>query len=84
MQNDGSVTFICPKRSVACQLNQVWVVSVFLSAPDSIYPVRFQTPTGWVRVCRQLTGVEQLVRGVKAANPEVELRGSASDLIRGG
>lgn len=81
LSDDGSATFRYPRRFVNCQLAQVSVISTPLPSPDSTWPVRFRTPKGWVRVCRQLPDVEHLVQAVRAANPEVELRGSAGELI---
>src|SRR5208283_3944171 len=62
LDSDGNVTFRYHRRCVSCQLVQVSVVAAFMEAPDSNWPIKFRTPTRWVRVCRQLAGVEELVK----------------------
>lgn len=66
---DGTVSFFYSRREVNCQLAEVTVLSTVAPNATSNWPVRFQTPARVVRVCPQLTGIEDLIKAVRATNP---------------
>ncbi len=69
LSEGGTVSFFYRHRDVSCQLAEVTVLSTISPNATSNWPVRFQTPARIVRVCPQLTGIEDLMQAIQATSP---------------